>query len=178
LEGLANVAARLGAILEAVFFVGREPVSLEKLASALPETTPAEITGSIAAISRRYRRQNRPYRIALRGGGYVLELIPAVAETLWQRSRSERGVRLNRAAVEVLSVVAYRQPIARQDVAELLAVDVRPALRQLVRHRLIELESAGAGQPSDRYVTTARFLELFGLTDLGDLPAAGGLERL
>lgn len=85
--------------------------------------------------------------------------------------------------IEILSLVAYRQPITRAAIEEFIGEDVGAILRQLVRRELIaqatvEKKSDDEPQSPKAYVTTARFLDLFGLENLADLPATEDLQQL
>ena len=78
-----------------------------------------------------YQEQKRPYAIERLGEGYVLRLLPKYVEFLKQRAQPERGVKLARPVIEVLSIIAYRQPIGRQAIEELTGGDASGPLRQL-----------------------------------------------
>lgn len=158
-------------VVEAILFVGGTALSAERFRQAFPEVAPARFEGWIGELRARYRRQQRPYGIRRTAAGYLLELLPEVRADLARRSRPDRGVKLARPVIEVLSIIAYRQPITAEQIARLVGSDVGPILRQLIRRQLIAFhEPAGASGPRDRYITTARFLELFNLETLADLP--------
>ncbi len=91
---------------------------------------------------------------------------------------SMREARLSPAALDVLALVAYRQPVTRQEVENLRGVECASALRQLVRFGLIALQR-GQEKPRDVcYSTTARFLQMFQLRSLEDLPRTQDLQKL
>jgi segregation and condensation protein B len=92
---------------------------------------------------------------------------------------SPREVRLPQTAVEVLALIAYRQPIGKEELDSLRGADAGPALRQLQRLGLVTV--ARRADPENREVlfgTTPRFLEIYRLTSLDDLPRTGDWERL
>src|SRR5262249_52208155 len=126
-----------------------------------------------------YRSQGRPYLIQAQEQGYVLTLRPkfrAVADRLYG---SVREARLSPQAVDVLALVAYRQPATKQEIDSLRGAESGALLRQLVRRNLITIVHRGeAGQREVAYGTTARFLELFGLSSLDDLPRTQDLQVL
>jgi segregation and condensation protein B len=163
-------------VVEAALFVGARPLSEADVVEACPSVAQSDVRSALRELRRRYRRQRRPYTVARRGEGYVLELIEPHRSEILERVRRRHAVKLNRTAVEVLSVVAYRQPIAKADVEELLGMDAGGPLRQLVRRGLVALEAANDGSPA-RYVTTPRFLEVFSLDSLADLPSSQDLEH-
>jgi segregation and condensation protein B len=93
--------------------------------------------------------------------------------------RHQREARLSPAAIDVLSLVAYRQPATKQEVDNLRGADSGALLRQLVRRGLLAVVQRGdAEQREVSYGTTARFLELFHLRSLDDLPQTQDLQRL
>ena len=89
-----------------------------------------------------------------------------------------REARLSQAAVDVLALVAYRQPATRHEVDSLRGADSGGVLRLLVRHGLVALQRGGGDDREMRYVTTQRFLDLFHLRSLEDLPQTQDLQRL
>ncbi len=99
-----------------------------------------------------------------------------VAERLYGQSRDAR---LSPAAIDVLSLVAYRQPVAKQEIDSLRGAESGALLRQLVRRGLVAIVQRGESSRREvLFGTTARFLELFQLHGLDDLPQTQDLERL
>ena len=88
-------------------------------------------------------------------------------------------MRLSNAALETLAIVAYRQPLTRAEVENVRGVDAGPVMRTLLERKLIKLSGHRdvPGHPM-LYATTKRFLEVFGLAQLGDLPTLRELEEL
>ncbi len=90
-----------------------------------------------------------------------------------------REARLSPAAIDVLALVAYRQPATKPEIDSLRGADSGALLRQLVRRGLIAVVHRGeAGHREVSYGTTARFLEMFGLSSVEDLPQTQDLQRL
>lgn len=172
-----NPGASLAAALEAILFVGHEPLTVRRVVEAFPTLSSAEVERAIHDLGLKYRRQRRPYQIERSDAGYRLALIEPYQTDLRERMRQQRSVKLSRPLVEVLSVVAYRQPITRQQVEELVGIEVGAVLRQLVRRQLITLGDDVEGN-DEAYRTTSRFLELFNLQTLADLPATADLQQL
>jgi segregation and condensation protein B len=95
-----------------------------------------------------------------------------------QQLRNARPLRLSNAALETLAIVAYRQPLTRAEVENVRGVEAGPVMRNLLERKLIKL--AGHREVPGRpmlYATTKRFLELFGLAELEDLPTLRELEE-
>jgi segregation and condensation protein B len=92
---------------------------------------------------------------------------------------SVREARLSAAAIDALALVAYRQPVTKQEIDSLRGAESGPLLRQLIRRNLIAIiHRAEADQREVSYGTTPRFLELFNLTSLDDLPRTEDLQIL
>jgi segregation and condensation protein B len=165
-------------IIEAMLFVGGPPLTVARAAEVVRGLTPDQLREAIDLLNRDYRHQGRPYRIQARQHGYELALLPRYRGVLDNLYGSVREARLSPAAIDVLSLVAYRQPVTRQEVESLRGADSASPLRQLVRLGLVALQRGDAGGREVAYGTTARFLKLFNLTSLDDLPRTAELERL
>ena len=130
-----------------------------------------QFKASLDELNRAYRRQNRPYHIQPRGDGYVLALRPNFRGILDKVFGGVREARLSTQAIDVLALVAYRQPATKMEIDSLRGAESGPLLRQLVRRGLIQVVyRADANVKEVSYGTTQRFLELFELQSLDDLP--------
>ncbi|NMC22034.1 MAG: hypothetical protein GYA33_16630 [Thermogutta sp.] len=167
-------------VLEALLFVGDpdgKPLNPTYAAELMRGVTPAEVARLAAELNERYRRRGCPYRVVFEGGGYRLRLLEQYAQLRNAFFGPARPIKLSRQAVEVLSVVAYRQPVTVQEVNTLRGKPSGAILAQLVRRDLLSVSHEGGGpnaRKAARYRTTRRFLELFGLESLEDLPQVGG----
>jgi len=160
----------LTAVIEAILFVGGPPIPAERLCKVLRGVEPEQVAEAVAELNDRYRRQRRPYEIQLTPSGYQIVLRPRYASYLARLAARSRTVRLSQAAIEVLALVAYRQPITAQEIDTIRGSDSTGVLRQLRRRNLIAVaEEPDATSKAPKYVTTQRFAELFQLQDLGDL---------
>ncbi|MBM4069067.1 MAG: SMC-Scp complex subunit ScpB [Planctomycetes bacterium] len=166
-------------IIEALLFVGGEPLTAERACDTVRGLAPAQYHQAIADLNRDYRRQGRPYAIVPRGDGHVLTLRPQFRDVVDKLYGGVREARLSTAVLDVLSLVAYRQPITRLEVDALRGADSAHLLRQLVRRGLIEASHRGdAAAKEVSYGTTQRFLELFDLKGLDDLPRTQDLQQI
>src|SRR5262249_45521068 len=129
-------------------------------------------------LNRDYRRQGRPYRVQRREQGYELVLLPRYRGVLDRLYGSVREARLSPAALDVLALVAYRQPAGGQEVGRRRGLAPGAPLRQLVRLGLIAVQRGEAGRREVSYGTTPRFLKLFGLSSLDDLPRTLDLQQM
>lgn len=177
-EGGEAAPPPLPRIVEALLFVGGAPLSAERACETIRGLTPGQFRQALDTLNRDYRLQGRPYRIQPRDHGYELVVQPryrAVQERLFG---STREARLSPPALDVLALVAYRQPISRQEVESMRGADSAGMLRQLVRLGLIAVRRGEAEQKEVCYITTPRFLSLFQLRSLDDLPRPQDLQRL
>jgi segregation and condensation protein B len=168
----------LARIVEAMLFVGGPPLSSVRAAEAVRGLTPEQFREMIDGLNRDYRNQGRPYRIQARQQGFELALLPRYRNVLDALYGSVREARLSPAALDVLALVAYRQPATRQEIDSLRGADSAAGLRQLVRLGLIAVQRGDAGQREIAYGTTPRFLKLFGLGSLDELPRTLELEKI
>jgi segregation and condensation protein B len=111
-------------------------------------------------------------------GGFRIFTRPEYSPWVARLRKQEKEFRLSPAALETLAIVAYRQPVLRADVEKIRGVDVGGALRTLVDRGLVKVvgRAEEPGHPL-LYGTTKRFLETFGLKNLGELPRAKELKR-
>jgi segregation and condensation protein B len=165
-------------IVEALLFVGGAPLTAERAGAAVRGLTPEQLTQLIDGLNRDYRLQGRPYRVQQRAHGYEMTLQPRFRPVLDRLFGSTREARLSPIVLTVLSLVAYRQPVSKQEVDSLRGADSGAALRQLVRLGLIALQRGEAGQREICYSTTPRFLSLFKLRNLDDLPRTQELQQM
>mgnify|MGYP000235855167 CR=1 FL=1 len=163
-------------ILECILLVSDSAVEFDRLASLFPETDPAEIRKALEALKADYDERQAGVCLVQVAGGYQIRTRPEYAEWI-QRFLKPRPQRLSAAAMETLAIVAYRQPIVRSEIEFIRGVDCGAVLRQLLERRLIRIAGRKpiAGRPLI-YATGKRFLEVFGLNDIRDLPRLKEIE--
>ncbi len=167
-------------IFEAMLFVGdpnNEPLTPSRAASLMRGVEAGEIPQIVDALNRRYEAGACPYRIVGEGAGYRLTLTPEFDRLRTKVLGRAREARLSQAAIDVLAIVAYQQPLTADDVSRLRGTPSNHILSHLVRRRLLRIERAAEKPRTARYYTTDRFLELFGLESLEDIPQSEELER-
>jgi len=165
-------------IVEALVLGAPEPVSAQKLAEVVPGLEPDDARSLLAELGREYEEQGRAFEIWEVAGGYQLRTRPEYASYLRLLHR-ERPLRLSRAALETLAVVAYRQPVTRAEIEAVRGVEADAVLKSLLERQLVRV--AGHREVPGRpilYGTTRRFLEVFGLGQLDDLPTLREVEDL
>jgi len=165
-------------IVEALVLGAPEPVTAQKLADVVPGLELDDARALVTELQREYEEQGRAFEIWEVAGGYQLRTRPEYAAYLRLLHR-ERPLRLSRAALETLAVVAYRQPVTRAEVEAVRGVEVDAVIRSLLDRQLVRI--AGHREVPGRpmlYATTKRFLEVFGLGRIDDLPTLREMEEL
>jgi segregation and condensation protein B len=158
-------------IIESLLFVGGAPLTSQRAMRIVRGLTVEQFTDAIDALNREYRLQNRPYTVLPQGQGFVLTLRPKYLPLHEKVFGGVREARLSTAAIDVLALVAYRQPVTKNEVDGLRGAESGGILKQLVRRGLVQIVfRADAAQKEVMYGTTLRFLEMFGLQSLDDLP--------
>ncbi len=166
-------------IVEALLFVGGPPLSPERAGEIVRHLTCEQLREIVDDMNRDYRRQGRPYVVHSSPLGYTMTLKPQFRGIRERLAGSPREARLTPYALDVLALVAYRQPISKAEIDSQRGADSRGPLHQLVRLGLIAVvPRPDLGPRETAHVTRPRFLELFGLETLDDLPQTGDLQRL
>lgn len=166
-------------ILEAMLFVGNqhnEPLSSTQAAALMRGVQPDDIPGLVDELNRRYASSNAPYQIVSQGSGYRMVLRRTFFPLRNRLYGRVREARLSQAAVDVLAIVAYRQPLTAEQISQLRGKPSASVLSQLVRRQLLRIERPEGRRQPVRYYTTGRFLELFGLKGPEDLPQAEDID--
>ena len=164
----ASVDLRL---LEALLFSTHHPLTAGRLAELmdLPATKP--VRAAIKDLNSQYEESHRSFHIEQVAGGYQLLTLPEFGEHLQKLHQREIDTKLTKAALETLASIAYKQPILRADIEAIRGVACGETIRSLMEKRLVNI--AGRAEEPGRpilYGTTKRFLEVFGLNSLKDLP--------
>jgi segregation and condensation protein B len=165
-------------IAEALILASPDPVPAARLASVIPHCTPARARALVDALNAEYAEQERAFEICEVAGGYQVRTLAEHASYL-QRLQPVRPFRLSQAALETLAIAAYRQPVTRAEVEYVRGVDAGAVLRSLLERKLLRI--AGHREVAGRpllYATTRRFLEVFGLARLEDLPTLRDIEEI
>lgn len=163
------------AVIEAVLFACGEPIELEKLAAAaeIEKETAERI---VERLNDRYKEQNSAFTIGKLGDSYQMMTRPEFARYIKSAMETRRQAPLTQAALEVLAIVAYNQPITRAFVDQVRGVDSSGVVRSLVERNLLEEHGRLNDVPGRpiAYRTTENFLRCFGLSSLEELPPIPG----
>lgn len=164
-------------IIEALILASESPISADKIADVIGATDKKEIASQLKEMVHEYQE---------RGGGICLQ---EVAGGFQFRTRSDlgpwikklKGLRplLTVTSLETLAVIAYRQPVVKSDIDKIRGVDAGGAIKKLLEKKLIRIMGRKdvPGKPMI-YGTTKKFLEVYNLQDLSDLPTLQELKEL
>ena len=156
--------------LEAVLFLADEPVDLATLADLL-EAVPEDVEVTLRALAETYLADDRGMEVRAVAGGWRMYTAAAAKPVVERWALAGRTGRLTQAALETLAVIAYKQPISRQEIGEIRGVNADGAVRSLVARGLVADvgRDPGPGQ-AVLYGTTRMLLERLGLGSIDELP--------
>ncbi len=166
-------------VIEAILFASDEPLSLSRLADIAELSGSAkQVRSSIDALNEKYRAANCAFRIESLAGGFQMMTLSVYNSWLRKLLRVRTDNKLTQASLETLAIVAYKQPIMRADVESIRGVASGELLRSLMYKGLVKIVGRAEvlGRPM-LYGTTKKFLELFGLNTLKDLPKVEELKK-
>jgi segregation and condensation protein B len=158
-------------LLEALLFSTHHPLTAGRLGELLELETTKQVRRAIKDLNAQYESTGRSFRVEQVAGGYQLLTLPDFGEALQKLHQKEIDAKLTKAALETLAIIAYKQPILRADIEAIRGVACGETIRSLMEKHLVKI--AGRAEVPGRpilYGTTKRFLELFGLNNLKDLP--------
>jgi len=159
-------------VLEALLFVGGSALTTKRLVEILGDGfTTEQVEGLVEELNTQYAAENRPYSIQWGDSGYQFQLRPEFEKVRHRvYGLGPKEVKLSQEALEVLAFVAYQQPVRKADLEATERKNILGIVRQLIRRELVELRRSDAAPDDPTYHTTSRFLELFSLQSLDDLP--------
>lgn len=170
----------LKALVEAILYVSPEPVTLDMLAKALPGEGRDRIKGLVFELMNDYAWPQHGIQVRPVAGGWQFSSKPEHHEVLRGFVKSLKPpVRLTKPSLEVLAVIAYRQPITVPEINDIRGVDCGGVLHTLLERKLIVTSGRKnvVGRPI-LYRTSRDFLVHFGLRDLGELPSLREFEEM
>lgn len=157
-------------VTEALLFASPQPLS-DKEIGRIIGLDKRKVAAIIETLNQKYTEWGRSFRIEKFGGRYRFFTLPEFDRHISRLAEIPRPVKLSRAALEVLSIVAYKQPVVRSEIERIRGVNPDGVIRTLLERGLLEVHgrSDGPGRPL-LYGTTRDFLEFFGIFDLSELP--------
>jgi len=165
--------------LEALLFATDSPLTAGRLRKIFPEVSVKELKDAVAELQQEYDAAGNAFSVVEFGGGWQIATRPDFAPVVEKLLKTRRVTRLSKAGLEVLAIVAYRQPLTRLEVDEIRGVNSSGALATLSERNLLTVvgRSQAVGNPL-LYGTTREFLNHLGLKALGQLPSLPELEQM
>ena len=166
-------------IIEVLIHSSPNPISAKDIQYAIKDQKIGNLSKIIDEINKEYEGQGKGYRIEKISGGFQL-LSNSIYHPYIERLQNEiKKPRFSKAAIETLSIIAYKQPITRAEVEHIRGVDSSGVIKNLLEKGLISIKGRDEGLGRALlYVTTPVFLELFGLNKIIDLPTLDELTQL
>jgi segregation and condensation protein B len=168
-ETLEGAVAELRPALEAILMVSDEPLDKVRLATVVGHPV-ADVEAALEALAAEYAEQGRGFDLRPVAGGWRFYSRPEYAGVVESFVLEGQQARLTQAALETLSVVAYKQPVSRARVSAIRGVNVDGVMRTLLTRGLVEEAGQDEQSGANLYRTTSYFLERIGITSLDDLP--------
>jgi len=159
------------AVVEAILFVSDAPQPLNRLVEVLGGVPQSKVKDALRELSEEYENSGRGIQLDEIAGGHQISTKPELRIYLDRFFQVRKSMRMSAAALETLSIVAYRQPITRAEVSAIRGVNCDGVFQSLLEKKLVKIAGRKevVGHPF-LYRTTSTFLEHFGLRDLSDLP--------
>ena len=164
-------------VIEAILFASDEPITPVRLVK-ITEISIKELKKYVKNLNSKYKANQNSFRIEQIAGGLQMMTLPPYSHWLRKLIRVRGDSKLSPAALETLAIVAYKQPIIRADVETVRGVEAGEMIRSLMFKGLVKI--AGRAEILGRpmlYGTTKKFLEIFGLNSLKDLPEIEELKK-
>ena len=164
------------AIIEAIIFASEVPLTVERVAEIMPDTEKREITALLEKLVQEYVMRGGGFCLMEVAGGFQFRTRQDLAPWI-RKLKAARPAMLSPAALETLAVVAYRQPLVKSEIDRIRGVDTSGALKGLLEKKLVRIVGRKdvPGKPII-YGTTKKFLEVFNLMDLSELPTLRELK--
>jgi segregation and condensation protein B len=165
--------------VEALILASPEPLAGRRIAKLVEGANPSKIARSVALLNDGYAERGNSFRIREIAGGYQYYILPEYAGFVEEMFSSRRKLRLTRAALEAVAIVAYKQPVTKTEIEHIRGVASDGVIRTLLEKNLITVtgRAATVGKPL-QYGTTDEFLKFFGLGSLEGLPNMSEIEEM
>jgi len=166
-------------VIEAILFASDEPLSIDRLVNIAQFNGGAkQIRKCIETLNQQYVETKRSFRIEEIAGGFQMMTLPDYNNWLKNMLKQRSDNKLSPAALETLAIIAYKQPIIRADIEAIRGVACGEMVRTLMYKGLVKIVGKAEilGRPM-LYGTTKKFLQVFGLSEIKDLPKAEDLKQ-
>ena len=165
--------------IEALILASPEPLAARKIAQIIDDVNPTQVGKAVAEINDGYADIGSSFRIRQLAGGFQFYVLPEYIGLIEELFTRRRKMRLSRAALETVAIIAYRQPATKAEIEHIRGVASDGVIRTLLERNLITITGRAktVGKPL-QYGTTDEFLKLFGLANLDDLPQMAEIEQM
>jgi len=186
---LLKIPTTLKALVEALIFAAKEPLSINQIRSIYQNENPQEedlrfiepetIRQIVIDLNKEYQTQDRSYRIVQIAGGYQFATLSEYAGWLGKLYKEQARRKLSQSGLETLSIIAYKQPVTKAEIEKIRGVNCDYVLKALLEKELVTVtgRADSVGRPL-LYGTTKEFLKHFGLNDITDLPRPREIEEI
>jgi segregation and condensation protein B len=170
---------KLKKIVESLLFASDNPLNIQKIKTIIEGTGTREIQNSIAELNREYEKTGRSFMIVEVADGYQIVTREEFSLYIKKLYKGRTQSRLTQRALETLSIIAYKQPVTKQEMENIRGVNVDGVVKTLLERNLITItgREKAPGSPL-LYGTTKYFLEYFGLKSLEALPKLKEIDEL
>jgi segregation and condensation protein B len=166
-------------VVEALILASPDPLPARKLADMVSGLTPSGAGQAVAQLNNRYMEAGCSFRVRELAGGFQFYVVPEFAGYVQELFARRRKMRLTRASLETMAIVAYRQPVTKTEIEHIRGVATDGVVHHLLEEKLITIQGRAktVGKPL-QYGTTDEFLKFFGLASLSHLPKMSEIEEL
>ncbi len=166
-------------VVEALILASPDPLPGRKVAEVSDDLTPGKVNQIVAELNNRYMESGLSFRIRQLAGGYQFYILPEYGGFVEELFARRRKMRLTRASLETLAIIAYKQPVTKAAIEHIRGVATDGVLNNLLEKSMIVLKgrAKGPGRPL-QYGTGDEFLKFFGINKIEDLPHMKEIEQL
>lgn len=166
-------------VVESLILASPEPLQGKKIADLLDNYNSSKVAKAVAELNNRYVESGCSFRIRELAGGYQFFIMPEFTGFVQEMFSRTRKLRLTRAALETLAIVAYKQPVTKTDVEMIRGVASDGVIHNLLEKKMLTIKGRAetVGKPL-QYGTTDEFLKFFGLNKITELPKMSEIEEL
>lgn len=169
--------------VEALIFAAPEPISRSEIKKALTENIfdqiqAEDVDTAVEELQHKYQSEDYAFHLVEIAEKYQFLTKGAYHKLIEDYLRLSRGKRLSKAALETLSIIAYKQPIVKSEIEQIRGVNCDYTIQKLLEKELVEIQgrSDGPGRPL-LYGTSEKFMNYFGLKSIKDLPQLKDFEK-
>ncbi|MBN1211664.1 MAG: SMC-Scp complex subunit ScpB [candidate division Zixibacteria bacterium] len=165
--------------VEALVLASPEPIPSRKITQVLEEATSAQVNRAVSELNEKYSEIGSSFRIRELAGGYQIYILPEYVGFVDELFTRRRKMRMTRAALETVAIIAYRQPVTKAEIEHIRGVASDGVIHNLMEKGMITIKGRAntVGRPL-QYGTTNEFLKFFGLKSIDELPKMSEIEEL